>query len=180
MRDVVLVLLAALIAAPALAQQSPSYRLKESTVNAGGDPRNGVPLASASFRVTLDAIGDSIVRPGLASSSFHVNGGFVSAYSPPGEVAGLVFADDITLVWHPERSIGVYNLYRDLLSSLAGGGQGNCQQFDLTSEAAIEAGTPPTGNGWFYLVTAENLLHEEGTKGWNSAGSERSNPHPCP
>jgi hypothetical protein len=180
MRGFVLVLAAGLIAAPALAQQSPSYRLRESTVNAGGDPRNGVLLASGSFRATLDAIGESVVRPGLASSSFHLSGGFVSAFPPPGEVAGLAFADSITLVWHPERSIGVYNLYRDLLSSLAGGGQGSCQQYDLTSETAIEAGRPPTGNGWFYLVTAENLLHEEGTKGWNSAGVERTNPLPCP
>jgi hypothetical protein len=180
MRGFVLVLLAALSAAPALAQQSSSYRLRESTVNAGGNPRNGVHLASASFRVKLDAIGDAVTHTDLASSSFHVNGGFVGAYPPPGEVAGLVFADRITLVWHPEQSIGAYNLYRDLLSSLASGGYGTCQQYDLTNETAIEGGSPPTGNGWFYLVTAENLLREEGTKGWNSAGAERSNPFPCP
>ena len=68
----------------------------------------------------LDAIGDAVARTGLASSSFHLDGGFVGAHPPAGEVAGLVFADRITLVWHPEKSIGAYNLYRDLLSSLAG------------------------------------------------------------
>ena len=55
-----------------------------------------------------------------------------------------------------------------------------CQHDDLTSETVVESLTPPTGNGWFYLVTAENLLREEVTKGWTSEGVERLNPAPCP
>ena len=57
---------------------------------------------------------------------------------------------------------------------------GACEHDDLTSETVVESGTPPTGNGCFYLVTAENLLREEGTKGWTSGGVERLNPAPCP
>jgi hypothetical protein len=32
----------------------------------------------------------------------------------------------------------------------------------------------------FYLVTGENRLGEEGTKGRTSTGAERVNPTPCP
>lgn len=180
MRGFVFVLLAGLMAAPALAQQSPSYTLEEFVLNAGGHPKDGAILASASFHVRLDAVGDAIAGPGLSGPSLRVDGGFVGAYPPPGEVLGLRFIDSATLLWRPERSIGVYNLYRDLLSALSGGNYGTCRQYDLAAETAIETGAPPTGNGWFYLVTAENRLREEGTKGRSSAGTERSNPLPCP
>ena len=180
MRRIALLLLAGLIALPALAQESASYKLKESVFNAGGHPKDGEIASSASFRVTLGAVGEGVARTGQASSSYRMDGGFVNTYPPPGEVAGLGFSNKTTLTWRPEKSIGVYNLYRDLLSALGGGGYGDCQQYDLTGETATESGTPPAGNGWFYLVTAENRLREEGTKGNNSAGALRPNPSPCP
>jgi hypothetical protein len=180
MRCFAFVLLAGLIAAPALAQQSPSYKLEEFALNAGGHPQDGAILASASFHVRLDAVGDAVARSGLSGPSFRVDGGFVGAYPPPGEVLGLRFVDSATLMWRPERSVGVYNLYRDLLSALSGGSYGTCRQYDLAAETTIETGAPPAGNGWFYLVTAENRLREEGTKGTNSSGAERPNVHPCP
>jgi hypothetical protein len=179
MRRIALLLLAGLIALPALAQESESYKLKESVLNGGGNPKDGAILSSASFRVKLDAIGEGALRAGLTSSSYRMDGGFVNGYPPPGEVAGFSFSNKTTLIWRPEKSIGVYNLYRDLLSAL-GGGFGACQQQDLTGEMTTEPGTPPVANGWFYLVTAENRLREEGTKGNSSAGVERPNPSPCP
>ncbi len=162
-----------------LAQQSSSYKLSEQTFNAGGHPANGVVLASTSFTVRLDAIGGSFAGIG-GSGSYRADGGFTAAYPPPGEVLALSFLDATTLKWRPERSAGVYSLYRGLLTGLSGLGYGDCQQHDLTTETAIEPGTPPTQDGWFYLVTVRNRLREEGTKGTNSAGAERLNPHPCP
>jgi hypothetical protein len=173
---------AVLIAAvPAAAQTSTNYRLTEQVFNAGGHPSDGIVLSSASFRVTLDAIGESVVGTGLSSASFEMDGSFGAAYPPPGEVLNLRFTDATTLVWDSEKSVGVYNLYRDWLTTLSGLGYGNCEQQDLTDETATDTDTPkPAGRGFFYLVTAENRLNEEGTKGQDSSASERPNPSPCP
>ncbi len=92
----------------------------------------------------------------------------------------MAFTDAQTLVWNPERSVGTYNLYRDLLSGLAGLGYGGCEQQELTGETATDSDAVPAGDGFFYLVTAENLLAEEGTKGFLSNATERGNPSPCP
>lgn len=168
------------VAAPALAQQSASFQLREYAFNAGGRPAQGAIALSANFRVSLDAIGDSVSRTGLASGSFSMDGGFVAPYPPPGEVNGLLFTNDETLIWKPEKSTGVYNLYRSLVSALPGLSYGSCQQQDLAGETATDGDEPPVGNSYFYLVTAENLLAEEGTKGFTSAGVERANLSPCP
>ena len=74
-----------------------------------------------------------------------------------------------------DTSTGVYNLYRDPLSSLSGLGFGACQQLDLPTETATDVDVPSAGVGFFYLVTAENRLAEEGTKGFRSNGIERGN-----
>jgi len=85
-------------------------------------------------------------------------------------VRGLRFTDHQTLVWDPERSIGTYSLYRGLLDSLAG--YGDCEQQDLEGETTEDSSPPPTGAGYFYLVTASNRLDDEGTLGWDSAGAQ--------
>lgn len=168
-----LVLALAVLAVPAQAQQSASFKLTEHAFNAGGNPEQGVVLDSTSFRVTLDAIGDSVAIIGLTSSSFHVDGSFALSYPPPGEVRGLRFLDSYTLEWAPEKSVGDYNLYRDSLGNLSGGGYGACLYQELLSELVTDADTPASGDTYFYLVTAENRLDEEGTKGWTSFGPER-------
>jgi len=174
-------LLALLWVCPAFAQESTSYKLKESVFNAGGDPYRGSVLSSASYRIRLDAVGDSVAQTGLQGPSFHLDGGFVSAYPPPTEIAGLRFlADKVTLRWDPEKSVGAYNLYRDLLTALAGGSSGSCLQASIVGEAAIDQATPPLRDGYFYLATARNRLDEEGTKGFRSSGVERPNPLACP
>jgi hypothetical protein len=165
---------------PALAQTSASYKLEEHTFNAGGHPADGTIMTSASFRMTFDAIGEGIAGGGMSSASFSMDGGFVSAFPPPGEVTNLLFTDDVTLVWDPEKSVGVYNLYRDTLGTLSGMGYGNCEQYDIGDETATDPDTPPTSDGYFYLVTAENRIAEEGTKGYDSDHSERPNPAACP
>jgi hypothetical protein len=174
------VALALAASAPALAQQSASYKLTESAVNAGGRPVNGAGAASASFRVSFDAIGDAVSGATLASASYRVGSGFVAWFPPPGEARGLRFSDRTTLRWDPEPSVGSYSLYRDFVSALAGGGTGACFVNSVPTEQASDGGSPGAGKGFFYLVTARNRLGEEGTKGHRSSGSERPNPAPCP
>lgn len=170
-----------LVQTPCQAQASASHHLTEFALNDGGDPAQaGVP-ASASHRITLDAVGDGTLGPGLSSASHHLDGGFVSFFPPPGEVTGLLFMfDNKTLTWTPEKSVGRYEVYRGLVSSLASGGTGTCFAPDITGEAAGDGSLPAVGAGYFYLVTARNRLGEEGTKGFRSSGSERPNPLPCP
>ena len=93
-----LALLVVLLVLPILAQQSTSYRLAEHTFNAGGHPSDGVVLSSASFRITLDALGDSVAGHAVTSASYQIEGNFVARYVPPGEVSNLSFADSSTLI----------------------------------------------------------------------------------
>jgi hypothetical protein len=175
-----LAFLAAIAVSPVLAQTSASYKLTEAILNSGGDPSQGATLTSASHHIKLDAIGDSAIGVGLGSANFHMDAGFVDVYPPPGEVLGITFASDKkTIRWNPERSIGSYDLYRDLTSTLPGN-YGACLQSLITDNTWTDAATPPTGKSWFYLATAKNRLTEEGTKGKRSSGTERQNPTPCP
>ncbi len=153
----------------ALAQTSTNFTLEEYTLNSGGTPSQGVDPTSVSFSITLASIGDGVVATGLASSSFGMEVGFDVAYPPPGEVGGLLLTDKQTLVWSAEQSAGVYNLYRDDTSN----GYGNCEQQDLAATMTTDAATPTTNNTFFYLVTVENRLAEEGTKGFRGDGTER-------
>ena len=174
------VLAALLLGVPAFAQQSASFKLEEHTFNAGGHPSDGVVLASASYKITLDAIGDSVAGRILASASYHMDGSFVMGYPPPGEVHGLYLTDSQTLVWQPEKSIGVYNLYRGLVDDLDGTVYGFCEEPDIALHTTTDSDPVPVGNGYFYLVTAENRLDEEGTLGTRSTGAERPNTGACP
>jgi len=72
-------------------------------------------------------------------------------------------------IWDPEPSIGVYNLYRNAA----------CLQQDLVNPSSSDAATPAAGQAYLYLVTAENRLREEGTRGYQSSGTERTGV-PCP
>ena len=160
----------------ALAQTSSNFTLEEYTFNAGGTPLQGIDLTSASYSITLASIGDSVVATGLSSGSFQADVGFDVAYPPPGEVAAtcgasgdpcLVFTDSETLTWPAEPSAGVYNLYRDDTSN----GFGDCEEQDITGTTTTDTATPTAA--FFYLVTVENRLAEEGTKGFQSIATER-------
>ncbi|HKQ60270.1 MAG TPA: hypothetical protein VJS92_03230 [Candidatus Polarisedimenticolaceae bacterium] len=162
------------------AQNSASFKLQESVLNAGGHPEQGTTLSSAGFRVRLDALGQSVAAPLLGGPSFHLEAGFVSAYPPPGEVRNLLFPDRQTLVWNPERSIGRYEVYRGPLASASAGGTGICFASNLPAPTTTDASSPASGQGFLYLITARNRLGEEGTKGYRTNGVERPNPAPCP
>lgn len=166
--------------APASAQQSASYKLEEFSFNSGGHPDGGVTPASASFMLTLGATGDAVAMMSPASASFDVGGGLVASYPPPGEVLGVRFDDEGTLSWDPAGAAGVYNLYRGAVTAPWDPAFGTCVQVGLPSVTAPFAETPPPGEILFVLVTAENLLSEEGTKGAGSGGATRPNLSPCP
>ncbi|RMG43381.1 MAG: hypothetical protein D6718_12385, partial [Acidobacteria bacterium] len=134
---------------------------------------DGVTASSASYRITLESVGEGLVGTGLSSASYRMDGSFAGAYPPPGEVRGLRFASRTELRWDPERSVGTYDVYRDAVSSLPGGQYGVCWQSGLADEKATDVEAPPPGTGRFYLVTARNRLQEEGPKGDRSDGSER-------
>lgn len=175
-------LLLAMLAAPdsGRAQESGSYKLKEHVFNAGGHPDGGTLLVSPGFRVSLDALGGDVASAALSGGLFHLNGGWVAGYPPPGEVTSLRLADAASLVWSPEESVGAYEVYRGLVTDLSGGAYGACLLQGLPSTTGSDPGTPPLGQAFYYLVTARNLLGEEGTKGYASSGAERPNPAPCP
>ena len=159
-----------------MAQSSADFEIRAQAFNAGGQPP---AVASANFEIRLGAIGDSVAGLSLVSASFGLDSGFGLSFLPPGEVTGVLFSDDVTLVWNPEKSTGAYNLYRSLLSGITPG-FGACEQPDLPGETATDADVPAVGTGFFYLVTAENILAEEGTKGFQSSSVERANAAPCP
>ena len=152
------------------------FQLIRQTLNAGGNPAGGSSLQSPSFTISLDSIGDAVIGSSmsipLGGASFIVDHGFVAAFPPPEEVSNLLFTSNVTLQWTPEKSAGVYNLYRDLLGNMFPG-FGNCDQQGLPSANATDSDPVPAGDGYFYLVTAENLLAEEGTKGFQSDRTER-------
>jgi len=175
-----LIPLVLLLAFPLLAQESASYRLNEHTFNAGGNPDDGVVLASTSYKITLDAVGETVAGSNLVSASYRMDGGFVTGYPPPGEVRGLYFMDFQTLAWQPEKSTGSYNLYRGLVDALDGAVYGSCEEPEIGLNTTTDSDPVSVGNGYFYLVTAENRLDEEGTLGTRSTGAERPNPGACP
>lgn len=157
----------------AAAQTSSSYRLEESAFNAGGRPNQGTVATSASYRITLDSLGSPFAPSSMSSPAYRAESTWLSGYRPPTETSGLVFADKTNLEWTGHPAAGVYNLYRDLISSLSGLGFGNCKQQDIPTSTATDGDAVPGGDGFFYLVTVENRLAEEGTKGHRSDGSER-------
>jgi hypothetical protein len=174
-------LLVALAPSALHAQSSASYRIDEKSLNEGGRPAQGVVSTSASYRISLDAIGDPVAGLAMSGPSFRLGGGsLATAFPPPGEVNGLqILADQQTLAWSPEPASNAYNVYAGLLSSLPGP-FGACAIARVAGTSATDVTVPGAGTGLFYLVTGVNGLREEGTKGKTSAGTVRANPSPCP
>jgi len=165
---------------PVSAQTSTGYKLNEHALNAGGHPAQAVVAVSARFRITLDSIGGPVVGRGIAGASFHLDSGFDTAYAPPGEVRGLEFlADGQTLSWLAEPNSTAYDVYASPLATLPGD-YGGCAQSRVTGSSWIDPSATAPGDGRFYLVTGENRLWEEGTKGWASGGTARGNASSCP
>jgi len=177
-----LVVVAALLSlqVAARAQSSPSYRLDEHSLNAGGRPMDGVVSTSPSFRISVEAIGALVARRDLSGTSYRMDGGFTPALRPPGEVAGLqVLVDQQTVTWLAEPASATFNVYSGPIAALPGT-YGGCAVSRVSGTSWADPSLPSPGSGLFYLVTGENRLREEGTKGRTSSGVARSNPAPCP
>lgn len=173
-------LLLAAVPGVAVAQTSASYSLTEHTFNMGGRPADGATASSASFQISLDALGEALIRSGLSSASFSMDGGLLPALAPPGEAMHLIFADRETLEWDAHAAATVYHLYRDSLDTLSDVHAGTCEQQDLPASTTVDSANPTQGVAWFYLVTVENRLGQEGTRGANDAGVERADTGVCP
>jgi len=164
---------------PLRAQESAHDRLNQAVFNAAGHPVQGTTMASASHRLSLDALGDGLADVSLASPSFTLGAGIVLSHPAPGEVSLLRFLDQQTLAWTGTPSAGDYDLYRGVLAKPQSN-FGSCLQAGIAATTAIDAANPPPLTGWFYLVTVRNDLGEEGTMGRTSAGQPRPNASPCP
>ncbi len=166
---------------PALGQSSASFQLDEHVLNAGGRPAGGTVSTSVSFTMSLDSIGDGLAGRALSSASFRMDGGFAAAYPPPGEVLGLrLLPDHQSLIWSHEPASTAYNVYKATISTLPGGAYGQCAVSRVPGNTWADNATPVSSGGFFYLVTGENRLWDEGTKGHASSGVERANLSPCP
>ena len=148
-------------------------------MNAGGHPRNGIGLSSANYRMSLDAIGETPIAPVLFSTAYSMDVGFARCFPPPREVQQITVLDKTMFAWTPERSVGTYRVYRGDLHELPFG-HGACPIADVGVEYVPLEEVPDVGEQFFYLVTAENTLLEEGIIGYDSAGAARAAAGPCP
>ena len=162
------------------AQVSPSFHQEEHALNSGGHPGQGVHLTSPAFRMTLGAVGDAVPSPAGTSAPFVLTSGLTALFPPPGEVQNLRFSSDATILWDAGRTAGVYNLYQGPIGPSFDPAYGSCRSGGLPTTVASVPEVPPIGAGFFFLVTEENRLEEEGTKGFDSNGAPRPNPAPCP
>ena len=179
MKPFLVALATLLICSPLLAQSSPSFSLQEHTLNSGGSPANGAVASSSSFKISADSIGDPFAMTHSESTSYTLDGGFITAYPPPSEVIGVHLPEKGKLEWAPEASAGTYCVYRGLLGQMAEG-YGACLASELEDESALVPADPNVGQCYFYIVTARNRLGEEGTMGCGSGGQERQPDTGCP
>ena len=163
-----------------LAQSSATYRLAETVFNAGGRPVQGVVSSSTSYRLSLDAIGESIAGQTLDGASYRLDSGIASTNRPPGEVDDLqMLADLQTLTWSWEPASMEFNIYSGPLNTLPAG-HGTCAASRVAGTTWADATLPAPRSVIFYLVTGENRLRQEGTMGYASSGAERGNASSCP
>lgn len=105
----------------------------------------------------------------------------------PGEVHSLRWLDKNTLRWDVVAAVERYNVYKDLLDTLAHGSFATCAaglDIDPTDSELLDTAIPPAGAGWYYLITSvdtDQTPIAEGTLGMATC-AERSNVGPgvCP
>jgi hypothetical protein len=109
-----------------------------------------------------------------------------SSTDPPREVSGAGTRKPFrlagtTLYWEEGTFNGAetFNLYRGETGDLPSGDSGTCLRLDVPTNSTEDAGTPPPGTCWFYIVTGQNTSGE-GPMGFDSAGGYRQNRAPCP
>jgi uncharacterized protein (DUF1800 family) len=93
--------------------------------------------------------------------------------APPAEVAGPDIDQASNLTWSATAGADDYNVYRGLTSWLALGEGAQCHGDEIAGTAFASPAQPPSGQAYFYLVTAESNLDGEGTAGTSSTGTPR-------
>jgi len=105
---------------------------------------------------------------------------------PQGEVQNQVFTDPTHLGWDELAGVFDYNVYRGNLGTFvdangdgAADSYGGCLHGAVPFTTDIDPSAPPTGAGYFYLVTGRNPAGEA-TLGQAASGAARPNVSPCP
>jgi hypothetical protein len=161
------------------AQSSADYRITHLSADSGGHPGQAPILTTTDFQISLGSVGGPPGTQVLITPSYRVNGGFTASLTPPGEVMHLMaLADGATLIWDWDPASEAFNVYRDPIGSLTTT-FGSCLP-RIGDRQWMDRDLPPAGEGFFYFVTGENALYEEGTKGFMSNGQERPNRMACP
>jgi hypothetical protein len=154
-----------------------------------GDGCDNCPLALNPDQSDLDAdgIGDACEAVDADLDGFSVtedcNDADGSNWRTPGEVPLLDLPAATALSWSPPADPGGTALRYDLLRSGVKSDFVNvalCVETDTTQTAATDAAVPAAGQGFFYLVRAQNGCPDgQGTLGNHSDGSERAG-RTCP
>ncbi len=96
----------------------------------------------------------------------------------PAEVVGLVAAksgSSIVLSWSPNATSDSYAISRALISGTGPGHYGACFQQGITGTSVADGTVPPPGDGFAYLVQAQNYDCGLGSLGLRSDESARVN-----
>jgi len=104
----------------------------------------------------------------------------------PSDVIHVAFASKILLAWTLGPCAESWNVYSGTAALIEDGGDdglaesyGVCIRHGLPTPETTDPGTPPVGQMFYYVVTAENSNGESGL-GYNSRDVERPNAAPCP
>ncbi len=102
-------------------------------------------------------------------------------WSVPGAVADTIrWTGRETMNWNTIVQAKHYNVYRGSRDAGAAFSYNHACFEDASADASTtDAGVPPAGTSWYYLVGGDNDCGE-GSLGTRSSGSERPNAGPCP
>jgi hypothetical protein len=153
-----------------------------STVDMGdGTP----PVTGMSFTLTVtpNASGQGslvlVVDTTMLPAAVVTQGGMsLPVCTPPELGQTLVFLDSQTLSWSASGVASSYNLYRGSIDGGAWTFDHVCLAPALLSPGATDAGMPPTGRAFYYLVSARNACGDS-SLGVTSSGQQRPNLSPC-
>lgn len=140
---------------------------------------------------TADVPGSADPMPGdltMTDETWQITDHCCPYHLPPAELSGPGSSQPLLLqrrftriLWEapPPPGSCAANLYRGDLRNLRAGGYGSCFAPFVETGVWGDSSRPPSGSGWFYLVTAVNLA-TEGPMGNDSLGAPRVNATPCP
>jgi hypothetical protein len=77
-----LFLAASVLPLSTLAQESPNYQMKQHDLNAGGSPKDGIPLTSTHYEIKVSSLGSGLAVTGMASPAYRIAAGFPSTTGP--------------------------------------------------------------------------------------------------